>query len=59
MQAYNEPRGEKPVAMLFDGWDFVPLDQIRKPAEATELDPPAGAGLERHRRVEDEQATAV
>ena len=59
MRAYNESRGEKPVAMLFDGWDFVPLDQIRKPMAAAELDPPVDQGPQLHQRVEDEHAAAV
>ena len=59
MRAYTESPGEKPVAMLFDGWDFIPLDQIQKPATDTELDPPADQGSGLHGPVESEHATAV
>ncbi|PJI87208.1 hypothetical protein DAH55_10775 [Sphingomonas koreensis] len=59
MRAYNESRGEKPVAMLFDGWDFIPLDQIRKPVAATELDPPTDQGPGLHRQLAGEDANAV
>lgn len=59
MRAYTESPGEKPVAMLFDGWDFIPLDQIRKPVMDRELDPPADQGAGLHRPVEGEHASAV
>lgn len=59
MRAYNESRGEKPVAMLFDGWDFIPLEQIRKPVAAMEVDPLADQGPEAHGQVEDERAAAA
>lgn len=59
MRAYTESPGEKPVAMLFDGWDFIPLDQIRKPVMDTELDPPADQSLGLYSPVEGEHATAV
>jgi hypothetical protein len=57
MRAYDEVPGEKPVAMLFDGWDFVPLDQIRKSVESTENDPPAEPG--RLERLEGDRPTDV
>lgn len=59
MRAYNETRGEKPVAMLFDGWDFIPLDQIRKSVVATEVAPPADQGPGVHVQAEDEHAAAA
>ena len=59
MRAYTESPGEKPVAMLFDGWDFTPLDQIPKPVTDGELDPSADQGPGLHRPVEGEHATAV
>lgn len=59
MRAYNESRGEKPIAMLFDGWDFIPLDQIRKPVVATEVIPPSDQGPGDHVQAEDEHAAAA
>lgn len=59
MRAYNESHGEKPVAMLFDGWDFIPLDQIRKPVVATEVAPPADPAPGVHEQTADEHAAAA
>lgn len=59
MIAYNESRGEKPVAMLFDGWDFVPLDQVRKPVAAKEVDPRTDQASEVHKQAEDGYAAAA
>ena len=33
MRAYNESRGDKQVAMLFDGWDYQPIDLTAKPSQ--------------------------
>ena len=59
MRAYNETSGEKPVAMLFDGWDFTPLDQIKKPMATTELDPTADQGHEFHGQVQGDHDNAA